>query len=402
MREKSSMSVEAASGLLLKYAASLETERLPLLGTVGRICGEDVAAAIDQPPFDRSAVDGYAIRRIDLANASPQAPIRLPVTQRLYAGPQTSAVLLPGRAARIMTGAPIPEGADCVVPQEAVDEDQTGAVFKRNPPERDNICRQGESIPSGTLLVSRGTRLGFAHIGMLAGQGRAEAAVFQRPRVAVLPTGDELQTAGSPLPPGGIYDSNCAMLCARLLELGAVPIPLPPSNDGLEELCRRIRGALEDCHMAITTGGVSVGQKDLLPQAAERLGSHILFHGIDAKPGTPALGAVLYGKPLLCLSGNPFAALVTFELLARPLVRRFSGWDEVPRRCRAVLDSAFEKSSNRRRFVRAILTRGHVSFPQACHSSGGLAGLAQCNCLADIPAGSPPLRPGDTVEIIML
>lgn len=397
------ITVEQAISILIEYAAIKGTMALPLLEAAGYICAEDLKTTIPQPPFDRSAMDGYAVRRTDLENASKDMPILLPISDCLYAGSASDTALAPGHAVRIMTGAPIPEGADCVIPQEIVDCDKNAVIFYKPQTGKLNICIQGEDITKGTFLIRQGTRLQAAHIGLLAGQGISHIMVFEKPEIAVMSTGDELVPIGSPLSSGKIYDSNQPMLCARLMELGAQPYPILPVADRTDLLCDRISEALVHCDMIITTGGVSVGQRDLLPEAVKQLGGHILFHGIAAKPGSPAMAAVYKEKMILCLSGNPFAAAATFELLGRPAIYFMGGLiSPFPTQCNAILCSSFLKDSKIRRFVRAYLSDGKVTIPDVCHSSGSLSSFAGCNCLVDIPAGHPPLQPGEIVRVILL
>lgn len=403
MAQRGQMPVEQAAALLMEYAMPAGREDLCLPEAVGRVCAGDLKARIAQPPFDRAALDGYAVRGADLLDASKQTPVLLPVSMRLFAGGVPGAALAPGHAARIMTGAPVPNGADCVIPQEAAGCSENSAAFYEPQTGKTNICLQGEDMAEGTILVRRGTRLQAVHAGLLAGQGICRVPVFRRPSVAVISTGDEIIPMGDPLPPGKIYDSNQPMLCARLWELGARPIPMSPVADRPALLCARISQAMSGCDMLITTGGVSVGEKDYLPEAIGRLGGRLLFHGIAAKPGTPALAAIVDEKLILCLSGNPFAAAITFELLGRPVVEMMGGLLSAGSvRRSAVLGAGFSRDSRQRRFVQARLAGGVVDIADTCHGSGSLSAWADCNCLVDIPAGSPPLCPGQTVAVILL
>ena len=230
---------EAARLLCACVKHTCAAERIPLEAAVGRVCMQDIFAAVCQPPFSRSPLDGYAARSADIAQASSAKPAVLPVSLHLYAG-STPAPLAPGTAARVMTGAPVPEGADCVVAQEQTDCGQKTVSIYKSVSGGANICLRGEDFQAGEPLTRRGQRLDFARIGLLAGQGIASVEVSKKPRVAVLSTGDELTGAGLPLAPGKIYDSNCAMLCARLAELGAQAFPLSPCADDLDALCARI------------------------------------------------------------------------------------------------------------------------------------------------------------------
>lgn len=394
---------EAVSLLLEPFSPLPHTQEVPLAQALNRVCARDVAAAVDHPPFDRSPLDGYAARSADLEGASSSSPAVLQVTQRVYAGQVPSGPVQPGTCARIMTGAPIPSGADCVVRQEDTDYGtEQVSIFVSSAPHR-NICDRGEDLRKGTPILSRGTLLTPAHLGVLASQGLDQVSVFAPPEVGVLATGDELVPPGVPLPPGKIYNSNQIYLSARLTQLGMCPTTGDQGSDRLDVLTASLSALLDRCGAVLTTGGVSVGEKDLMPAALEALGARILFHGVAVKPGSPVLAAVVRGKPVLCLSGNPFAAAATFEVIARPLLCRLAGWsDPMPRRVSGVLTAPFPKASPGRRLVRARLEGNAVSLPSGEHVSGALSALIGCSCLIDIPAGSPPLAAHTPVEVILL
>lgn len=394
---------EAVSLLLDQFSPLTPMEEIPLAQALNRVSSGNITAAVDHPPFDRSPLDGYAARSEDLAGASTSSPAVLQVCQRIYAGQTPSGPVLPGTCARIMTGAPIPPGADCVIRQEDTDygEEQV-RIFVSSAPHR-NICDRGEDLRKGTPILARGTVLTPAHLGVLAGQGMDHVSVFSPLKVGVLATGDELVLPGAPLPPGKIYNSNGAYLSARLCELGMCPTTGARGSDRLEVLAASLESLLDQCGAVLSTGGVSVGEKDLMPAALEALGARILFHGVAVKPGSPVLAAVVRDKPVLCLSGNPFAAAATFEVIARPLLCRLAGWSNpMPRRVTGVLADTFPKASPGRRLVRARLEGSAVSLPSGEHVSGALSALIGCNCLIDIPAGSPPLKAHTPVEVVLL
>jgi len=397
------ISVEHGQQLLLEHAAPpSEIEQLPVSEALGRVLWEPAKARIDQPPFNRSPLDGYALRHSDVQAASRAHPAVLSVCRAIYAGDPPGPPLSPGTAARIMTGAPIPEGATCVIRQEATAEQDGVVQVFTSLSEHENFCFQGEDVKRGTMLIPAGQRLGAAHIGVLAGQGYNSVRVYRRPRVYILSTGSELAVPGSSLSPGKIYESNRAALSARSTELGAQVLPGASVVDDPERIAASLSGILPACDLLVTTGGVSVGERDYLPEVASRIGSSVLFKGVAAKPGGPVMALTLSGKLLLCLSGNPFAAWTTFELLAVPVIRRLAGEREViPRRVRGVLDSPFPKASSGRRFVRARIEGGTVFVAAGGHGSGMLSGLVGCNCLLDIPAGSGALAAGDPVEALL-
>lgn len=383
---------EAQSRLTSAQTRALPTESVALTEALNRVLAKDICATIDQPPYDRSPLDGYALRSADLS----KIPVTLPVTQRIYAGNAPEGPLTPGTAARVMTGAPLPGGADCVLRQEDTDGGDFAVTAFARLKHHQNYVFAGEDVKSGQLLAAAGARLSPAHIGVLAAQGMLSVSVRRRARVALLSTGSELIPAGQPLSPGRIYDSNAPLLAARLAQLGAVPHICPAAPDGVEALATVLDGAWRDNDMMITTGGVSVGERDFMPRMADALGARLLFHGVSVRPGGPALALERDGKLLIALSGNPFAAAATFELLARPALEALSGSDWQPQRIPAVLDGDFPKPSPVRRFLRATL-RGGTAIIGNSHASGSLLSMIGSNCLIDVPAGSPPLHAGDPV-----
>ena len=392
------ISLEEAVVQMTGPLSPLGTEILPLERTLSRTLAADVAAPLDQPPFDRSPLDGYALRSADLAGADRDHPAVLEVVDTVYAGDEARIPVGPGQAVRLMTGAMLPPGCDCVVPQEDTDRGDPVSVFVSLKPFQ-NYVYQGEDYRKGTLLLEKGTRLDAAALGVLAGAGITEVEVYRRPRVGLLTTGDEVVSPGTPLPAGKIYGSNQMLLAARLAELG-FETETAHRGDDPAAVAEAMRELLETCDVLLTTGGVSVGDKDIFHQALPLLGAERIFWRVNLKPGTPAMYSVYEGKPILSLSGNPFAAFTTFELLARPLLAALSG-EEGPRWGEGVLDTPFPKASPRRRFIRGRYENGHITLPEG-HSSGMLASLVGCNCLAELPAGSPPAEAGTRVRILLL
>ena len=392
------ISLEEAVSLMTAPLSPLGTELLPLLRALGRTLAADVTAPLDQPPFDRSPLDGYALRSADLPGADKTHPAVLEVVDTLYAGDETKIPVGPGQAVRIMTGAMLPSGSDCVVPQEDTDQGNPVRVFVSLKPFQ-NYVYQGEDYRKGSLMLKKGTRLDAAALGVLASAGLAEAAVCRRPKVGLLTTGDEVVSPGTPLPAGKIYGSNQMLLAARLAELG-FEAETAHQGDDPADVAEAMKQLLNSCDVLITTGGVSVGDKDIFHQALPLLGAEQVFWRVNLKPGTPAMYSTYGGKPILSLSGNPFAAAATFELLARPLLAVLAG-EEGPRWGEGVLDTPFPKASPKRRFIRGKYENGHITLPEG-HSSGLLSSLVGCNCLAELPAGSPPTEEGMRVRVLLL
>lgn len=378
-------------------------EELPLEKAWGRITGCDSTSALDQPPFDRSPLDGYALRAEDTAGAGPDHPVKLVVNQEITAGEAPAKPIGPGQAARIMTGAPIPEGADCILRQEDTDYGEEIVTIYRELKAYDNYCHAGEDFRKGDCLLPAGTRLGAVELGILASMGAGRIKVRRRLRAAVFTTGDELTEPGKPLAPGKIYNSNLYMLRSRLEELGAEVAAagvLPDTESGAAESLAEV---LPRVDVILTTGGVSVGKKDILHGVLDRMGAEKIFWRVKVKPGTPTIFAMARGVPILALSGNPFGALTHLELLARPLLSMLSGDTslEAPE-ARGILQNPFPKGSSMRRIVRGFFREGKVYLPQGLHSSGVLSSMQGCNCLIDIPAGSRGLAAGEEVSVILL
>ena len=402
------ITLERAVELITGSVRPLGPERIPARSGLGRVLAEDVRSPIDQPPFPRSPLDGYALRAADTAGAGRDRPAVLEVVDTLYAGDWREEAVGPGQAVRIMTGAPIPPGCDCVVRQEDTDlgEKQAAVYCALQPWE--NYCFQGEDYRAGDVLIPAGTYLGGAAMGVLASAGlyldEVQIAVRRTPRVALLCTGDELVVgAVKPLPRGKIYSSNQVFLHTRLRELGIEVVTSPVQwRDDPETIAEAVRTVAAGADAVITTGGVSVGAKDIFHQVFPLLGVDPLFWRVMLKPGTPAMYGLYRGTPVLSLSGNPFAAAATFELLGRPLLAALAGRPELlPLRTRAELATGFPKGAGVRRFVRGIFRDGRVELPGG-HSSGELRSTLGTNCLVELEAGRGPVQAGETVTVHLM
>ena len=400
---------EQALRRVLDAAAALPrpaVELVPLEDACGRIAAQTLCARMNQPPFDRSPLDGYALHSADTAGASPETPVALPVTMRLYAGDAPAAALPAGCAARIMTGAPLPAGADCVLMQELTDGGEETVRLYASLHHEENVVFRGEDIAIGAVIAPEGAVLTPAHLGVLAGQGYVNLPVYCTLTVGVLATGSELLPLGEAWAPGKIYDTNGIQNAARLRQLGfAVERQHCSDDPGL--IARQMRDLLSRCDAVITSGGVSVGQKDYLPAVLDALHAKIIFAGVAQKPGSPMLAAQLENKLIFCLSGNPFAAAATLEQYAIPALLRAAGRCEesciLPRTTRT-LTTGFSKSSKGNRYLRAKACGGKVTIPgegnAEVHSSGSLSAMIGCNCLVELPAGSGPVQPGEEVEVL--
>ncbi len=397
-----SITLEEAQSSAVQYAPVLEEEYAALPDAVGRILTRDIRSGIFQPPFDRSPLDGYAVIAADIAAAAPDAPVKLQVVDKLWAGMPARTGVEQGQAVRLMTGCMIPPGADAVIRQEDTDLGCETVQIFRPVGAGKNICYRGEEYGPDALLLKRGSRIDAAGAAVAAGAGLTHLPVRRRVRAVILTTGDEVCRPGTVLPVGKIYDSNTAYLTARLHQLGVETIAALSQGDNLESLAADLRRYAGEADLILTTGGVSVGEKDLMEQAARAAGAEVIFHGIAMKPGMPTLFAVLGGARLLGLSGNPFSAAVPFELLLRPMLARMTEAPELELRAdAAVAAQGFGKASPTRRFLRAFCKQGQV-YPPEAQSNGQMRSMIGCNCLIDVPAGSGTICPGDRVRILWL
>ncbi len=397
--------LETALEVLVGRAKILHKEVVELLSAHGRVLAQDIFAPINQPPFDRSPLDGYALRGADIAAAAPGVPARLRVTENVPAGYLARGRVETGTAMRIMTGAPIPAGADTVVRVEDTREkDGWVEVFVSLAP-GSNIVRTGEDIRQGEMVLKGGRLLNAPEIGVLAALGIPRVEVFKRPRVAILSTGDELVALERELTPGKIYNSNLYALAASVLEAGGEPVPLGSVADRPEEIARKISEGLGKSDLVLTTGGASVGEHDRIREAMTCSGADLLFWKIKMKPGTPVVAGEASGKLILGLSGNPAAALISFEVLVRPLIRKMAGFDKLYRpRLTVKLLEDFRKQGKQRRFLRArvgVVDGELCARLSSAQSPGVLKSLLSTNSLLDVTGGRGPLSKGEQVEAIL-
>ncbi len=390
------MPVEAALSRLLAQAeasAIVECERVKLSDAAGRVLAEPLLAELDLPPWDNSAMDGYALRLADW-DGEP-----LVVSQRIQAGsaPQP---LLPGTCARIFTGAPLPAGADTVEMQENAVLGKDGRVAFSEPLKRgQNVRARGQETRVGDSVLPAGTRLGPIELGLAASLGCAELNVRRRPRVAVLSTGDELVEPGQPLGAGQIYNSNRRVLIAWLQRLGCEVVDGGILLDDLEQT-RAALGALSDVDLILSTGGVSVGEADFLGMALREEGELALWK-LAIKPGKPLTCGQFRGVPVIGLPGNPASTLVTFGLLARPYLLRRLGVQRVePLGFPMPAGFTWSKPGNRREYLRARLENGRV-VPYPNQSSGVLRSAAWAEGFAEVLEGTT-LAEGDSLRFIPL
>jgi molybdenum cofactor synthesis domain-containing protein len=397
------LSLDAARAHVLERVAPLPPRRLPVPEAAGLVLAEAVAAPADVPPFANTAMDGYAVRAADVAGATAAAPVQLPVVAEVAAGHPAPRPLQAGEAMRIFTGAPVPEGADAIVIVERTQRLDGGAavaVEEEVEPGR-HVRAAGDDLRAGDAVFAAGDVLTPGHLGVLAGIGATEVLVHPRPRVGVLSTGDELVPPGQPLGPGQIYDSNRLTLLALVAEAGGEPVDLGLVADDEAAIEATIRRGAATCDLVLSSGGVSMGDIDLVKAVLDRIGD-MQWMQIAIKPAKPfALGTV-DGTPVLGLPGNPVSSMVSFELLARPALRTLAGHLEVLRPTTTV---AAAEDLRRRPDGKLHLVRVRLG-PDGARSAGGqgshhLTAMARAHGLALLPDGDG-VSAGEPVEVLIL
>lgn len=399
------VTVEQAVELIIDRIQPItKVERVPLMSALGRVLADTMYAPMSNPPFDRSPIDGYALKASDTKGAKKETPIMLTVVGEVDAGHASSRVIQSGEAMRIMTGAPIPEGCDCCIRQESTDYGEEIVTIYEEMNVHDNYCDLGEDIREGSLLLHRFTKLTFVELGILASMGIDTVPVLVRPRIALITTGDEVTPPGEKLEPGKIYNSNQTMLEARMQELGIPFSVVAKVSDDPEELANLIRELASKVDAIITTGGVSVGKKDILHETIKILKAQRVFWKVLLKPGTPTIFSIYNNLPIISLSGNPFGALANTELLIRPMLDKMIPHSQLcPVRKKAIMEDEFLKESKGRRFIRGYYEDGKVKLPSMKrHSSGILSSMIGCNCMIDICPGTKALHKGDEVTVVLL
>lgn len=400
MKVKSFISLEEAIGILNNRVNNLEKEKVLLLDGLNRIIAEDIYSKIDNPPFHKSAMDGYALIAGDLQ--------KLKVIGKVYAGEVYSGTVTEGTAVKIMTGAPIPKGADAVIKQEDVTIDNDYIVLKRPVKKSENICKKGEDIAKGSLLIKKGKKLNYADIGILASSGIRKIKVYKKPVVAFMSTGDEVIDIDYDLNEGKIYNSNKYTILSRIEELGYKVKDIKHIKDDFDKIGKYIEKVSKEVDLIITTGGASVGEKDLLKEAIDVARGEKLFWKINnIKPGSSVLCSKVNKSIVIGLSGNPTAALTTFELLAKTTLEKLSGVKEIKlNREKAILTQDMKKRSPKRRFLRGrvevIDCKQYVSITQIKSGNGILSSALNSNCIIEIEADSNEKHKGDLVNIIKL
>ena len=415
MAKQELIPVEQARALLLDTVNTLETEKVPLIEALGRISAKNQTSDIDISPFDHSAMDGFAVVASDLANATPEVPIELPVIDEIPAGAYYDKVLQPGTCVRIMTGAPIPDGANAVVKYEIVtnlenDGRAPGRVaFSAPTSAGDNIRQKGEEIAAGEVAIKAGEPLSPAGAGLLASCGLSQVEVYKRPRVAVIPIGSELVEPDTLPLPGQIRDGNSYAIGASVVRAGGIPHLHSIVPDDKDMLAAAVLEAVEESDFVVTSGGASNGDFDYIQQVVKEQGE-LFMDFVNMRPGKAQTFGLVKNTPVFGLSGNPAAAYCGFEMLVRPALRKMQGYATLDRpRVWARLSRDMKKKDSRRIYLRStleLLDDGSLQVrPAKSQSSGLFSPFQSGNCLAILPEGVPAskkVEAGTLVECLLL
>ena len=374
----------------------LEPTRIPVHDAFRRVVAEDFVAKTDLPPFDRSAVDGYAVRAEDTFEASQFSPKALKVTEGDRIGKKDTRPL--------WTGNPLPKGADAVVMLEHTKRVQDRIEVWTPVTPGENVSKRGEDVQRGQVAVEAGTRLQSHHLGLLAALGATRVSVVEKPKVAVLSTGDELVEPSRKSKPNQIVDVNRLILSCMCLELGAEPLDLGIARDNVNEIRVKVEEGVKRADVTITTGGTSVGYADLVPAAVNQIGKPgVVAHGIAMRPGMPTALAILHGKPILILSGNPVAAMIGFEVFARPILFRLLGVKSEPRPVvKARMTRRVAAALGRRVFLRVHTFERDGEFfadPVRVKGAGVLSTMTKANGYVVVPESREGLEEGELVTV---
>ena len=403
------LTVPEASARILADVRKLSTERIPLQDALGRVLAQVVTSPLTLPPWDNSAMDGYAVRSSDIVTATAASPVTLPVRETVAAGGFPSGPLQAGIAVRIMTGAPIPEGTDTVVRVEDTDGGVTTVTIRDARDAKKNLRFRGEDIRQGQAVLQPGAPLSAAQIGVLASVGASEVDVYRRPRVAILGSGNELvdlDRFDEAVKGEKIVSSNSYTMHAMIRMAGGIPIDLGIARDEPADLRARLERAA-GCDLIVTTAGVSVGEFDYVRDVLAGLGAEMKFWKIRMRPGAPLGFGMLNGVPWIGLPGNPVSVMVTFDLFVRPVIRLMLGYTHIFRRPVPVrLEEAVTIGAKLTHFLRGVARvqedgtlSARLTGPQG---SGILTSMVAANALLIVPPERPRIEAGETVNALLL
>lgn len=384
--------LEDALEMVTSSVVEKGVEHVGITQSLHRVLAEDVISDIDMPPFDKSAMDGYACRQADL-----HLPLLL--IETIAAGQSPQKIIGPGECAAIMTGAPVPEGADCVIKVEDTQKDGNGRVVFTGRPGKSNISPRAEDVKSGDILIRKGTFLEPRHIAILAATGYSSPLVSKRPLVAVLSTGDEIVEPHEKPGSSAIRNSNAYQLLAQAERCGAEAHYMGIARDNKEETYELMRTALDEHDVLILTGGISMGQFDFIPGVFGQLGIQIMFQTLAVQPGKPTLFGILGNKRIFGLPGNPVSAYNTFELLVRPYLRLAMGsgpgWKLTP----LPMGRSFTRRKSERDSFIPVRVAGGKIFPEEYHGSGHINALTEADGFIRIPRGTALINEGELMDV---
>lgn len=399
------ISVEEALHRILCVVIPLGHEKVNILDALGRVIGEDVFANRDIPPKDNSAMDGYAVRAADTRGASGEKPAILDVVEDIPAGSIPLGIIVAGKASRIMTGAPLPEGADAVVRVEDTEKAGDRVKIFVEATRGQDIRRAGEDVREGECVIARGDVLRPAEIGMLAALGRSFVSVYQRPLVAVVATGDELVDIDENPDPWKIVSSNSYSLAAQIMDCGGIPLQIGIARDKREDLVSKFEAALR-ADIIVSSGGVSVGDYDLVKDVMKEVGNEMQFWQVAMRPGKPLAFGSMGGVPVFGLPGNPVSSMVAFEQFVRPSILKMSGHKNVFRKTvRAILEEDITKKRGTRHFIRARVryeNGKYTAMTTGEQGSGILKSMVRANGLIILPENATAVKKGDEVTVQLL
>jgi molybdenum cofactor synthesis domain-containing protein len=381
------------------------TEQIPLSEALNRTLASDVTSKYDIPPFDRSTVDGYAVKAADTFGADEDKPVTLKLCGEIRIGEPPKITIQKGETAQIVTGAPIPEGTDSVVMVEYTVQNGANILIHSAVGKGENVMKAGSDIRRGELVLKRGTMLSSHGIGVLAAIGKAKVEVFKRPKVAIFSTGAEIVEPGEPLSPGKIFDINAHALSAAVAECGGEPMNMGIVQDESEPMEAALKKALSKADVVITSGGVSVGPTDIIPKVLGKLGSPgVIVYGIAVRPGKPTAIAVVGDKPVFSLPGHPTSALLLFHLLVHSVISAMAGRPEKPAvKVEAVTSEKLFPARGRRTFVTVTLRRSKqgklVASPVPTGSSGAITTLAKADGFVEISENQQFVDAGEAVVV---
>ena len=396
------MEINEAKEKLLNSISKLELdeEEVSITDAIGKISAEDVVAKVNVPSFPKSAMDGYAVCSRDTQGASKDNPVKLTVIEKLFAGETSKAVFENNSAVRVMTGSLIPEGYDAVVMQEDTDYGEQDVLIKKEIKSFTNYCKVGEDIKIGETFIRKNDVINRTNLGTLASLGISKVKVYSNPKVGIISTGTELALLDEELKEGKIYSSISYMLKAQLESYG-IEAKICVCPDEKNEIKEKLLTFLNEYDLIITTGGVSVGEKDLMPDVLKDIDAGIVFSRVNIKPGTPTMGSVKDGKIILSLSGNPFAALANFDYYFWDVLAKVTGNNNYKSNIvKAALANDYEKLEKTKRLLRAKLDNGKA-YLEKVNSSSVISNMSDCNCYVFIDENKA-YKAGDEVKVLMM